>query len=228
MNSISEIQQKFGKEIAQRALHLEAIKLSAKDPFRWASGYRMPIYNDNRRLLASASARKVVARGFQHLIDVIGTSFEVIAGTSTAGIPHATTLADLLDLPLIYVRSSGKEHGLKNTIEGIGPSLSLHGKKVLLIEDLVSTGGSSIQAVKALQEEGALVPYCFSIFTYQLSASQEAFDALETPCTNISLLDYESMLQVATKEGYLEKSDLELLVEWKRDPFMWGKNNNFV
>ncbi len=178
MKSIKEIQLMYGKEIATKALKMEAIKLSPKDPFRWASGYRMPIYNDNRRLLADSEARKIIAKGFKELIEAINLSFSVIAGTSTAGIPHATTLSDVLNLPLIYVRSSGKEHGMKNKIEGIGPSLSLEGKNVLLIEDLVSTGGSSIAAVQALREEGANVPYCLSIFTYQ------------TTCINRGILNH--------------------------------------
>lgn len=228
MNTITEIQQRVGKEIAQKALHMEAIKLSPLDPFRWASGYRMPIYNDNRRLLADSDARMIIANGFKELIKAIGTPFDVIAGTSTAGIPHATTLSDLLHLPLIYVRSSGKDHGLKNTIEGIGPFLSLKGKRVLLIEDLISTGGSSIAAVQALRQEGAIVPYCLSIFTYQLKESKEAFETLTPPCINISLLDYESMLATAHENGYLKEAELELLVEWRKDPFGWGKNNNFV
>ena len=228
MKSIKEIQLMYGKEIATKALKMEAIKLSPKDPFRWASGYRMPIYNDNRRLLADSEARKIIAKGFKELIEAIDLSFSVIAGTSTAGIPHATTLSDVLNLPLIYVRSSGKEHGMKNKIEGIGPSLSLEGKNVLLIEDLVSTGGSSIAAVQALREEGANVPYCLSIFTYQLHASTVAFESLDPPCTNISLLDYESMLATANENGYLKETELELLVEWKKAPFDWGKNNNFV
>ena len=228
MKSISEIQHKFGKEIAIKALNMEAIKLSPSDPFRWASGYRMPIYNDNRRLLADSEARALIAHGFKAVLDTLDISFSVIAGTSTAGIPHATTLSDLLNLPLVYVRSSGKDHGMKNQIEGIGPSLSLKGKNVLLIEDLISTGGSSIAAVQALREQGAIVPYCLSIFTYQLSASKEAFETLNPPCINISLLDYESMLATAYENGYLKEADVELLVEWRKDPFGWGLNNNFV
>ncbi len=228
MKKIIEIQQEFGREIAKKAFKMEAIKLSPQDPFRWASGYRMPIYNDNRRLLADSEARSLIARGFKEILDTIDTDFSIIAGTSTAGIPHATTLSDLLQLPLIYVRSSGKDHGLKNQIEGIGPSLTLQGKQVLLIEDLISTGGSSIAAVSALREEGALVPYCLSIFTYQLGASKEAFDSLKPTCTSISLLDYESMLATAHEAGYLDENDMSLLVEWRMDPFGWGKKNNFL
>ncbi|NCB02429.1 MAG: orotate phosphoribosyltransferase [Spirochaetia bacterium] len=228
MKTITDIQQEFGKKIAKKALSMEAIKLSPKEPFRWASGARMPIYNDNRRLLADSEARRLIAQGFKELFEAVEPSFSVIAGTSTAGIPHATTLSDILQLPLIYVRSSGKEHGLKNQIEGIGPALSIEGKRVLLIEDLISTGGSSIAAVNALRDQGAIVPYCFSIFTYQLEASKEAFETLNPPCISISLLDYESMLATAEETGYLNETDMKLLFEWRKDPFGWGLKNNFV
>ncbi len=227
MKTIQEIQEHYGKKIALSALKMEAIRLNPADPFRWASGYRMPIYNDNRRLLADAGTRSLIKEGFLALIETLAIDAEVVAGTATAGIPHATTLADALSLPLVYVRSSGKDHGLKQQIEGPGPSLVLEGKSILLIEDLISTGGSSIKAVKALQETGGTVPFCLSIFTYGFNASKEAFDALDPAVGNISLLDYDTMLKSARETGYLDDTGVDLLNQWREDPFGWGKAHNF-
>ena len=118
MKKIEAIQKEFGTQIARAALDMQAIKLDPANPFRWASGYRMPMYNDNRRLLADSTTRKQIADGFCALADALTLSVEVVAGTATAGIPHATTLADSMRLPLVYVRSSGKDHGLGQQIEG--------------------------------------------------------------------------------------------------------------
>lgn len=227
MNDITGIQKEFGPKIAAKAFEMEAIKLSTEDPFRWASGYRMPIYNDNRRLLADHSARNLIAEGFSALIEHLGITFHGIAGTATAGIPHATTLSDKLKMPLLYVRSAGKDHGMKNQIEGTGPVYSIGGKNILLIEDLISTGGSSIRAVEALRAQKALVPFCLSIFTYNLPSSAEAFGKLDPSCTSISLLDYDTMLSTAVDSGYLDANSLRLLKEWREDPFNWGSSNNF-
>ena len=156
--------------LASRALELNAIKLQPNDPFTWTSGYRMPIYNDNRLFLGDAADRKTIASGFAEVIRESGISFDVIAGTATAGIPHATTLADTLQAPLVYVRAQAKGHGLQNRIEG--PLAS--GQSVLLIEDLVSTGKSSISAVQALRDAGATVTHCLAIFSYGFGASADA------------------------------------------------------
>jgi orotate phosphoribosyltransferase len=228
MKNTKAVQEKFGPMIAKKAFEMEAIKLSTTDPFRWASGYRMPIYNDNRRLLADSSARKLIAEGFYALVEELNLTFGSIAGTATAGIPHATTLSDMMQLPLLYVRSAGKDHGMKNQIEGVGPKHSIKGESVLLIEDLISTGGSSIKAINALREQEALVSYCLSIFTYNLQASIDAFDQLSPPCANISLLDYDTMLSTAVEQGYLDETSLSLLREWREDPFNWGAKNNFL
>ena len=227
MKKIEAIQKEFGTQIARAALDMQAIKLDPVNPFRWASGYRMPMYNDNRRLLANSTTRKQIADGFRALTEALNLSVEVVAGTATAGIPHATTLADSMGLPLVYVRSSGKDHGLGQQIEGPGPSLSLEGKEVLLIEDLISTGGSSIKAIKALQETGAKVSYCLSIFTYGFDAAREAFSSLAEKVGHVSLLDYDTMLQVAEESGYLDTDGVELLSAWREDPFTWGRDHGF-
>ncbi len=132
-----------------------------------------------------------------------------------------------MGLPLVYVRSSGKDHGLGQQIEGPGPSLTLEGKDILLIEDLISTGGSSIKAVKALQENGGKVPYCLSIFTYGFDTAREAFEKLDPEVGNISLLSYAMMLETAQETGYLDEDGVRLLSEWREDPFGWGKVHNF-
>ncbi len=217
----------YGPGIARKALDMEAIRLSPSDPFQWASGYRMPIYNDNRRLLADPEARALVANGFRALLEVLPLEFDNIAGTATAGIPHATSLADRMGKPLSYVRSSGKDHGLKNLIEGLGADGSYHGRKVVLIEDLISTGGSSIKAVQAVREAGGDIAWCLAIFTYGLQASVEAFSALDPPCEVVTLLDYDMMVATAQETGYVDETGAALLREWRMDPFGWGAAHGF-
>ena len=226
-NKLEEVQKKFGPQIASKAFHLEAIKLSPNDPFQWASGYRMPIYNDNRRLLSDPEARALVAEGFAARIEALGIPFDSIAGTATAGIPHATTLADRLGKPLCYVRSGGKDHGLKNLIEGLGSDGSFHGDRVLLIEDLISTGGSSVKAVQSIRHAEGLVGYCLAIFTYGMQASVHAFGALDPPCLPIALLDYDAMVATALATGYVDGNGARLLGQWRIDPFGWGSANGF-
>ncbi|MFA5571390.1 MAG: phosphoribosyltransferase family protein, partial [Sphaerochaetaceae bacterium] len=142
------MREDIAQNLALQSLEMGSIKLSPKKPFLWTSGYYMPIYNDNRRLLHHPLTRHTIAQGFISIIRRLDIQIDNIAGTATAGIPHATTLADLLAKPLSYVRSSSKGHGLQNTIEGLDASKSYHNKNVLLIEDLISTGGSSIHAVE--------------------------------------------------------------------------------
>ncbi len=214
--------------LAKAALDLGAIRLSPQKPFLWASGYWMPIYNDNRLLLSDAKVRLLIAQGFEQLLHDLAIEVDAISGTATAGIPHATTLADLMGKPLSYVRSSGKAHGLKNLIEGLGPDGSYQGAKVLLIEDLISTGGSSIKAIKAIREADGVVEHCFSIFTYGLAASAQAFDALDPPCTLNSLLRFDVALDAALNSGYVDSQGVAMLKKWKEDPFGWGAAHGFA
>lgn len=224
---VKPVVEEFGPKIAQKALEMEAIRLSPGAPFQWASGYRMPIYNDNRRLLADSEARKLISEAFSAIMGKLPVVFDNIAGTATAGIPHATTLADRLGMPLSYVRSSGKDHGLKNLIEGLGSDGSYHGQNVLLIEDLISTGGSSIKAVQAVREADGDIAYCLAIFTYGLQASVDAFSSLDPPCTAITLLDYDTMVATARATGYVDDNGAELLRQWRMDPFGWGEAHGF-
>lgn len=225
---IETIQREYGSQLAQRALELEAIKLSPGAPFQWASGYWMPIYNDNRRLLVDHEVRSLVAQGFEALIKALNLEVDNIAGTATAGIPHATTLADRLQKPLSYVRSSGKGHGLRNLIEGLPPHGSYKQAKVVLIEDLISTGGSSIRAVEAIRESEGEVSTCLAIFTYGLEASQKAFSALDPVCNLVTLFDYHLLIATAEAIGYVNQEEGKLLKEWRVDPFGWGEKHGFM
>ena len=227
MKTLEEITSYYGTQLAKAALDLGAIRLSPKDPFTWASGYRMPIYNDNRQFLAVASYRALICDAFRDITEALEFDPDNIAGTATAGIPHATTLADRMQKPLSYVRSSSKDHGLGHQIEGLGRDGSYKGAKVLLIEDLISTGKSSLQAVEAIQKADGIVPYCLSIFTYGLDAACEAFARVTPTCTPISILSYPLMVETAEKSGYINKHEAETLHEWRRDPFAWGANHGF-
>lgn len=224
---IEDIQNTHGRSIARAAFELSAIKLQTANPFQWASGYRMPIYNDNRQFLRNSSVRKLIAQAFRELISGLKISPSRIAGTATAGIPHATTLADLTDLPLLYVRGSQKKHGMQNAVEGLESGSSLEGEEILLIEDLISTGGSSIRAVETLNQTGFRVPWCFSIFSYGLSAADEAFSSLNPECRYATLLSYDIMIEEAFAAGYIQGNDAAELREWRESPMTWGDERGF-
>ena len=217
----------YSEQIAKKALEMGAIRLSPQKPFCWASGYYMPIYNDNRTLLGDSGTRKMIASAFSEILSSIGFDPDNIAGTSTAGIPHATTLSDMLNKPPTYIRSSGKDHGLKNQIEGLGRAKGYEGKKVLLIEDLISTGMSSIKAVKAIQEAEGLVPYCLAIFSYGTEEGKKAFRDLDPVCTPLTILDYDYVISIAEKTGYISSEEKEILSDWSSSPFTWGEKHGW-
>lgn len=211
----------YGKKIAAVSLEIGSIKLSPEDPFTWASGYRMPIYNDNRLLLRDIKHRFLVAEGFEHLIKSNNISYDLIAGTATAGIPHSTTLANLLKCPLVYIREKPKGHGLRKQIEGT----LYEGEKVIVIEDLVSTGGSLISNIEGVRNAGGIVDYCFSIFSYDFETTKEKF--ADAKCTLLSLLTYSDLLEVAVEKGYIKDDSLAMLKEWRNAPFEWGEKHGF-
>jgi len=223
---VKEIQNNLGRELARSALKFETIKLSPSNPFTWASGYKMPIYNDNRKFLAHPEARKQIAKAFAELLKAVELLPSLIAGTATAGIPHATTLADLLNLPLCYVRSSQKDHGLCNQIEGLENTASLACKQVLVVEDLISTGSSSINACKAITDMQGLVPYCFAIFSYGMQKATDAFAKLTPTCIPVSIMTYDIMLEEALKMNYIREEELSTLKEWKSSPFTWWEDKS--
>ncbi|AEC02250.1 orotate phosphoribosyltransferase [Parasphaerochaeta coccoides] len=226
MRTLEDIQKHYGRELARRAMELEAVRLSPEEPFTWASGYRMPIYNDNRRFLAEASARAYICEAFAAAVETLGLHPRNIAGTATAGIPHATTLADKLGLPLSYVRSQGKDHGMKQQIEGLTRP-TYEGVEVLLIEDLISTGGSSVAAVNAILAADGRCPVCLAIFSYGFPASQETFSQIRPVCTPYSLLEYDTLVDVAHEAGYVSEDGARILADWRIDPFGWGERHGF-
>lgn len=205
------------RKIAERLLEIEAVALQPKNPFTWASGLRSPIYCDNRLTLSYPTVRKEIANGLKALIEENFAGVEVVAGTATAGIPHAAWVSDLLDLPMCYVRSKPKGHGKGNQIEG----RVSEGHKVVVVEDLISTGGSVITAVEALREAGCEVLGVVSIFTYQLAKGEEMLK--EAGVKAVSLTDFTTLSEVAEEKGYIKGEDRDTLAAWRVDPAEWGK-----
>jgi len=213
---------KFSEEIAKISIETGAIQLNPETPFLWASGYRMPIYNDNRLLLENSQHRQLIAEGFKDIILSKDIEIDVIAGTATAGIPPATSLADMLKTPLIYVRPNPKEHGMKNQIEGV---LS-DNQKVVLVEDLISTGGSALKAVTAIRKSGGKVDHCLSIFSYGFAKAIEQFK--NARCQLHHLLNFEELISLARQNKSVSTEQFSLLKSWHSDPFNWGSKNGFV
>lgn len=199
-------------QIAEQLLTIEAVFLSPNDPFTWSSGIKSPIYCDNRLTLSYPEVRKNIAEGLSALIREHYPQAEMIAGTATAGIPHAAWVSDLLNLPMSYVRSKPKGHGKGNQIEG----KIREGQKVVVVEDLISTGGSVITAVKALREAGCEVVGAVSIFTYELQKGTQMLE--EEGIHSVSLTDYSSLIETALKKGSIQKEDLAKLKKWRENP----------
>lgn len=210
----------FAGEIARDVLDIGAVRFSPDEPFTWTSGLRSPIYCDNRLTIGHPEVRRRIAQAFASFIKVNGLEPEIIAGTATAGIPHAAWLADLMDLPLVYVRSSAKAHGAGRQIEGPYDS----GSRVVLVEDLISTGGSSISAVKALREVGLKVNHVLAIFSYELPAAAEAFHGADVTVASLTTID--ALLVEATGSGALEEEAIESIRRWQRDPIAWSDEVN--
>jgi orotate phosphoribosyltransferase len=187
----------------------------------------MPIYNDNRMFLFHPEIRRAIARGLAEIVTDRGIAPEVVAGTATAGIPHGALLADLLSLPFIYIRERPKAHGLKNRIEGLDADSDLEGRRVVVIEDLISTGGSSARAVAAVREANGLCGWCLSIFSYGLERAVDEFRALDPPCEFESLLTFPVLLDVAREGEFLPPEQITLLEDWREDPFGWGERFGF-
>ncbi|HLD04425.1 MAG TPA: orotate phosphoribosyltransferase [Candidatus Nanoarchaeia archaeon] len=217
----------YTARVAQAALRLEAIKLDPNHLFVWSSGYQMPIYNDNRLFMSSVQDRGLVLDALENLIQEKGMGFEVVAGTSTAGIPWAAWLAHRRDLPMVYIRDKPKDHGLRNQIEGITADKGLEGRKTVVIEDLISTGGSSVKAVEAVRQAGGNCVDCVSIFNYGFGEAVSRFGALTPPCQVSSVLDYKTLVEVAIQTGYVEPQSAKVLKEWDSDPFGFGEKHGF-
>lgn len=208
----------FEQQVAQKLLQIKAIKLSPQNPFTWASGLRSPIYCDNRVTLSHPAIRQQIKLGFAALAEQFG-DFDAISGVATAGIAHGALLADYLGLPFSYVRSSAKAHGRQNRIEGeITP-----GSKVLVVEDLISTGGSSIEAVNVLREASIEVVAVAAIFTYQFDRAAQNFTNAKCPFATIS--NYQAMLAEAVSLEYISEEEQDILQKWSADPEGWYASN---
>lgn len=199
------------KEIAKILLDLKAVSLSPKAPYTWASGIKSPIYCDNRLTLSFPKERKIIEEELKKLIEEKFPEVEYLMGTATAGIPHAAIVADKMNLPMGFVRSSNKDHGKGNKIEG----KIVEGSKVVVIEDLFSTGGSSIKAANALKEAGFEVLGVCGIFSYNLDECNKNFEDNKLPF--YSLTNYDELLDIALQIDYIEHDDLEKLRTWKKD-----------
>ena len=196
------------REIARHLLQIKAIKLSPQAPFTWASGIESPIYCDNRMILSYPSVRNDVKNALAESAKEFA-DFDVVAGVATAGIAHGMLLADALGKPFIYVRDKAKGHGRQNRIEGAAPE----GKRVLVVEDLISTGGSSLRAVAALREAGAEVIGCLAIFTYGFERAAKSFQEADVALRTLS--NYEVMSEEALNSGYISESDLDVLRDFR-------------
>lgn len=207
------------QHLAAALLFIEAVTLSPRDPFLWSSGLRAPIYCDNRLTLGHPPVRARIAEGFAALIQEQRLDLDAVAGTATAGIPHAAWLAERLDLPMVYVRGKAKQHGRGKQVEGGLPDAA----RVVVIEDLVSTGQSSIDVVRALREAGAQVEAVLAIFSYGLPAARRRFDEAGVPLH--TLTDFDALLTAAEKGGTLDADERQLLDDWKRDPEGWSERH---
>ena len=197
------------RKLAKELLAIQAVALRPNDYFTWTSGIKSPIYCDNRITMSYPSIRREIAAGMVEVIKEKYPAVEVIAGTATAGIPHAAWVSELLDLPMIYVRDSAKKHGKTNQIEG----RVLEGQKVVIIEDLISTGLSSLKVAKALKEAGAEVLGVVAIFSYELKKAQDAFE--EAGVEYITLTNYPVLVEEAVAIEYIHQDDVEKLLEWR-------------
>ncbi|MEK3879219.1 orotate phosphoribosyltransferase [Paenibacillus sp. FSL H8-0122] len=204
------------EQVASHLLEIGAVALRPQEPFTWTSGIKSPIYCDNRLTMAFPAVRNYIAEAFAELIRTSYPDAEVIAGTATAGIPHAAWVADKLGLPMAYIRDKAKGHGKQNQIEG----LITPGQKVVVIEDLISTGGSSIKAAQAVQEAGGLPLAVLAIFSYELDRAVDAFAAAELPLQSLS--NYSTLINVALAQGKIAQSDVALLQSWRQDPAAFG------
>ena len=200
------------KEVAKGLLSIEAVFLRPEDPFTWASGIKSPIYCDNRLTLTSPEVRTLVEQGLVEVVKENYPDCEVLMGTSTAGIAHAAIVGHMMNLPMGYVRSSAKDHGRTNQIEG----KLLPGQKVVVIEDLISTAGSAIDCVKVLKEAGAEVLGIASIFTYGM---QKGLDKLtENNVKNVSLCNLDALVEVAAETGYIKAEDKDRILQFRNNP----------
>jgi orotate phosphoribosyltransferase len=209
--------EKIQVEVANLLLQINTIKVQPSNPFTWASGWKAPIYCDNRKILSFPEARGFIRDKFTEVIREKYPDAEVIAGVATGAIAHGVLVAEKMGLPFVYVRSAPKGHGLENLIEGdLKP-----GQKVVVIEDLVSTGGSSLKAAQALSDYGSEVLGMVAIFSYGFSQATQNFEKANLQLTALS--QYDVLIKCAISNGEIRESDLHKLMQWREDPANWGK-----
>jgi len=202
--------------VAQKLLQINAIKLNPAKPFTWASGLKSPIYCDNRKTLSYPEVRNLIRNSFVKIVREKYSETEAIAGVATGAIAHGVLVAEVLNLPFVYIRSTAKSHGMENLIEGD----YLPGQKFTVIEDLVSTGGSSLKAVEALRNVGCNVLGMIAVFSYGFSHAVNNF--LIAKCKLETLCNYEILIETAIKSGYISEKELDTLKEWRKAPEKWG------
>jgi orotate phosphoribosyltransferase len=207
-NTLEQLPQK----IASGLLEIGAVSLRPQEPFTWTSGIKSPIYCDNRLTMSYPEVREEIAEGFAEIIRTHFPECEAVAGIATGGIPHAAWVAQKLNLPMLYVRDKAKGHGKGNQIEG----RYTPGQKVVLIEDLISTGGSSLKAAIAVRDAGCEVLGVVAIFTYQFASAAEAFQSENIPLHTLS--NYTALIETALSKGAIRSEDVEMLQSWRRDP----------
>src|SRR3989338_922465 len=205
------------EDVAELLLKSKAIILRPEQPFKFASGILSPIYCDNRLLLSMTKERAKIVEHYLKKIKQEKIQFDVVAGIATASIPWAAIVAEKLKKPMIYIRKEAKDHGRENLIEG---GLE-KGQKVLVIEDLVSTGGTSISSVEAARKEGAVVEKCLAIFSYEMELARKGFE--EAKCELMTLSNFTTLVKIAAQKGYIKHEEIEMLKEWSKSPAEWGK-----
>jgi orotate phosphoribosyltransferase len=206
----------IAKQLVEYLLQIKAIRLNVQNPFQWASGWKSPVYCDNRKLLSYPEVRNFVKI---HLTELVKTHFpegNCVAGVATAGIPHGALVADVLGLPFVYVRDKPKGHGMQNVIEGVLPENA----RVIVIEDVISTGSSSLKAVDGLRAAGAEIEGMGAIYTYNFDVAQQAFEAKNVILK--TLTNYDILIKVAEEKGEIAVQDLETLNDWRKNPADWN------
>lgn len=207
----------YSQRVAKALLDIHAVTLNPDQPFTWASGLKSPIYTDNRLTISYPEVRQAIFNGMVEQIKLHFSEADVIAGTATAGIPHAAWVAQNMELPMIYVRTKPKDHGQGKQIEGV----LKEGQKVVVIDDLISTGGSVLNAVRAVNNAGGKVIGVVSVFTYDLPAAEQNFMA--NGLKYYSVTDYMTLIKVAKENNQISTDHLKSLQEWRKDPLSWSK-----
>lgn len=209
----------YSQRVAKALLDIHAVTLSPDKPYTWASGMKSPIYTDNRLTISYPDVRQAIYNGMEEQIKLHFADADVIAGTATAGIPHAAWVAQEMGLPLVYVRSKPKDHGQGRQVEGVLKP----GQKVVVVDDLISTGGSVLNAVRAVNNTGAQVIGVVAVFTYQLQAAEQNF--LANGLKYYAVTNYTTLIKVAEKTGQISTDHLKSLQQWREDPIKWSNDH---